>query len=419
MSCECNPLLVGEAGPQGPQGLSGIPGTNGVNGVNAYSTTTASFVQPAVSSSVGVVVDNNSWIGQGQILYIASTGYYQVTGIAGTTGLTLSLIQTDGVAVAATATSGRKVSPSGNIVSAASLPSLSVSGSSTFQQGISVNTSGADSDTSIRGDNDSNLVFVDASSDRVGIGTNSPTTKLDVSGSIRASGTSTMVVGAVVNDGQSSTGDFQVKGQTATNLLFADASADRIGINKAAPLNALFDIGGALNAETAVINPALATGNVFTVRGGSSTYRIHVVDNAVGIGTSTPSVVGVGVGETNMTVNGILNAVKLAVGSGTVATGLIRMNYGKYTVPAGGLTLTASAVTSQDVTVTGSQQGDFVIVGASGLNNDPSIEGVSIQAQVKSAGTVRVAFRNHTGGAIVLAATTTIQVLALGAQALP
>lgn len=418
MSCECNPLLVGEAGPQGPQGLSGVPGSNGINGVNAYSTTTASFVQPSVGGSVGVLVDNNSWIGQSQILYIAATGYYQVTGIAGTTGLTLSLLQTDGVSVGATASSARKVSPSGNVVSTASLPSLSVSGSSTFQQGISVNASGINSDTVVQGENDSSLIFVDASADRVGIGTNAPTTKLDVSGSLRASGTATMVAGAIVNDGQSSTGDFQIKGQTATNLLFADASVDRIGINKAAPLNALLDVGGAVNAETAVINPALATGNVFTVRGGSSTYRIHVVDDAVGIGTSVPSIVGVGAGQTNMTVNGVLNTVKLAVGSGTVASGIIRMNYGIYTFPAS-FNLNANTATGQDVAVTGSQQGDFILVGANGLNTNASIEGVTIHAQVTSAGTVRVSLRNHTGSTIVLSAGTTIQVLALGAQALP
>lgn len=418
MSCECDPLLVGEAGPQGPQGLTGIPGTNGTNGVNAYSTTTASFVQPSVSGSVGVLVDNNSWIGQGQILYIASTGYYQVTGIAGTTGLTLSLIQTDGVATAATASSGRKVSPSGNVTSAASLPSLTVSGSATFQQGISVNTSGANSDTSIAGDNDSSMFFVDASADRIGIGTNSPSSKLDVNGTFRVSGDSDLRGSVIVNQNQGVSGDFRVLGNTAANLIFADASADRVGINTSSP-NALLDISGALNAQTAVINPSLSTGTVFTVRGGSSAYRIHVVNDAVGIGTSTPSTVGVGSGETNLTVNGVLNAVKLAVGTGTVSAGLIRMNLGTYTIPAGGLTLTANAVTSQDVTVTGSQQGDFVLVGMNGLNTNTAVEGIGIQAHVTAAGTVRVALRNFTGSAVVLAATTTIRVLALGAQALP
>ena len=28
MSCDCNTLVVGEAGPQGPQGLAGSNGTN-------------------------------------------------------------------------------------------------------------------------------------------------------------------------------------------------------------------------------------------------------------------------------------------------------------------------------------------------------------------------------------------------------
>jgi len=46
------------------------------------------------------------------------------------------------------------------------------------------NESGADVDTRIEGDTDANLVFVDASTDRVGIGTATPASKLDVVGTI-------------------------------------------------------------------------------------------------------------------------------------------------------------------------------------------------------------------------------------------
>lgn len=49
----------------------------------------------------------------------------------------------------------------------------------------------ATADTRIEGDTDDNLVFVDASTDRVGIGNNAPTEKLDVTGNIKASGTIT------------------------------------------------------------------------------------------------------------------------------------------------------------------------------------------------------------------------------------
>jgi hypothetical protein len=48
--------------------------------------------------------------------------------------------------------------------------------------GVVVNEQGADADTRIEGDTDANLLFVDASTDRVGIGTNAPAQLLDVDG---------------------------------------------------------------------------------------------------------------------------------------------------------------------------------------------------------------------------------------------
>lgn len=51
---------------------------------------------------------------------------------------------------------------------------------------VVINDSGADNDTRIEGDTDANLVFVDASTDRVGIGTATPAEKLEVNGNIKA-----------------------------------------------------------------------------------------------------------------------------------------------------------------------------------------------------------------------------------------
>lgn len=64
---------------------------------------------------------------------------------------------------------------------------MSIGGLST--QGIVINELGRDKDTRIEGDTDQNLVFVDASTDRVGIGTATPSQKLDVVGNIAVSGT--------------------------------------------------------------------------------------------------------------------------------------------------------------------------------------------------------------------------------------
>jgi hypothetical protein len=60
--------------------------------------------------------------------------------------------------------------------------SLTVSSGSTLNGGVVINEPGADADTRIEGDTDANLFFADASTDRIGIGTGSPSTKLHVVG---------------------------------------------------------------------------------------------------------------------------------------------------------------------------------------------------------------------------------------------
>ena len=75
MSCAKQTNIVVTPGPTGP---AGADGTNGTNGTNAYTTTTAEFTVPAVSSTVTVSVVDTSWLGNGQTLYIEGSGYYDV-----------------------------------------------------------------------------------------------------------------------------------------------------------------------------------------------------------------------------------------------------------------------------------------------------------------------------------------------------
>ena len=53
---------------------------------------------------------------------------------------------------------------------------------------VIINESGGDQDTRIEGLNDNNLLYVDASTDRVGVGVATPTQKLDVNGDVAISG---------------------------------------------------------------------------------------------------------------------------------------------------------------------------------------------------------------------------------------
>jgi hypothetical protein len=70
--------------------------------------------------------------------------------------------------------------PVSGTIQADTIESYTASGRNTFTRGVIINESGADSDTRIEGDTDQNLFFVDASTDRVGIGTSTPSTKFEV-----------------------------------------------------------------------------------------------------------------------------------------------------------------------------------------------------------------------------------------------
>jgi hypothetical protein len=112
MSCDCNTLVIGEAGPQGPQGFGGIDGTDGTNGINAFTTLTASFTQPNVGSNITISVGDSAWIALGQNIYIAQAGYYQVIAIVSSTSITVELVNADLVASGSTVSSNRRISPS-------------------------------------------------------------------------------------------------------------------------------------------------------------------------------------------------------------------------------------------------------------------------------------------------------------------
>lgn len=108
----------------GPTGAAGSNGTNGADGVNAYTTLTAGFVMPAVSSTVVATVAVTSWMVIGQVLYVQTAGYMKVTAIGGATSVTLENLGYSGNAAPTTAiNSGNKVGPGGLIGATGANPS--------------------------------------------------------------------------------------------------------------------------------------------------------------------------------------------------------------------------------------------------------------------------------------------------------
>jgi hypothetical protein len=112
---------------------------------------------------------------------------------------------------------------------------------------VVINEAGADVDFRVEGDTDSNLLFVDASTDRVGVGTNTPAVKFDVSGAISATGaiTSGGTVQALSTVQSSSGADLTLNANGAnrdvflkvngTTLLTAQGSTSNVGIGTTSP----------------------------------------------------------------------------------------------------------------------------------------------------------------------------------------
>lgn len=95
---------------------------------------------------------------------------------------------------------------------------------------VVVNDTGVDFDFRVEGDTDANLLFVDAGADRVGVGTATPATKLDVSGTAQATAMQVpnYILSPQLYDEGTETGNF--------TLNLANGPAQQVTINAAGPL---------------------------------------------------------------------------------------------------------------------------------------------------------------------------------------
>jgi len=220
MSCDCNTLVIGEAGPQGPQGFGGIDGTNGTNGVSAFTTLTEPFIQPnefpLASNTATIAVGNSSWIALGQTIFIAQAGYYTVSAINSSTSITVSLADADQVAPGATVSSGRRVTTSATarLVNPYT-PSLD----------INVDYVALNPVFRVNGSNTLPLIQVDADLNKVGINV-SPIAggkTLTVGGSVEITG-DTLISSGVVQAPRFRTGTTATSGEL-TKILFFNRSA--------------------------------------------------------------------------------------------------------------------------------------------------------------------------------------------------
>jgi hypothetical protein len=103
---------VSAAGPAGAAGAAGTPGA----ALSAYDALSTAFTMPAAAANVTITIANTAWMATGQVIYIASAGYFQVASITSTTQVAVTNLNYPGNASAGgTIASGSKVSAGGLI----------------------------------------------------------------------------------------------------------------------------------------------------------------------------------------------------------------------------------------------------------------------------------------------------------------
>ena len=108
---------------------------------------------------------------------------------------------------------------------------LTVAGNTSLNGGTFIfNEAGADLDSRFEGNTATHLLFTDAGNDRVGINQASPSTTLDIVGSLKATGNIDFDGGTFTFNDAGADKDFRVEGDGDAYLFFTDAGNDRVGI---------------------------------------------------------------------------------------------------------------------------------------------------------------------------------------------
>jgi len=145
-----------------------------------------------------------------------------------------------------------------------------------------VNPNNTDSDFQFGSISTDYLLFGDAGTSRIGIGTPVPTGTLDIRG--------TASVSALVVNSNNTDSDFQFGSIGTDYLLFGDAGSNRVGINTSVPTGTL-DIFGTANVSSLVVNANNADSD-FQFGSTGTDYLLYgdASNNRIGIGTSVPTV---------------------------------------------------------------------------------------------------------------------------------
>ena len=113
---------------------------------------------------------------------------------------------------------------------------LDVAGAVSLDGGAFVfNNTGDDKNFTIKSDDDAVNFFSDGGEDRIGIGTGTPSTKLDVVGGIKATGNVEFDGGSFIFNNSQDDKDFRIESDGDANNFVSDGGTDRVGIGVLAP----------------------------------------------------------------------------------------------------------------------------------------------------------------------------------------
>lgn len=157
------------------------------NPVVTGTTIETSWANNTLSDVAAAMTDSLSRSGQGGMTaaFRAADGTSGLPGVAFTNETTTGFYRAGSadMRLSVTTTPVQQWLTSGTAITG----TLSASGNVSFDGGsFTFNEAGADKDARFEGDTDANLLFTDASTDRVGVGTNAPATKLTVRGATQS-----------------------------------------------------------------------------------------------------------------------------------------------------------------------------------------------------------------------------------------
>jgi hypothetical protein len=240
-----------------------LPVNQGGTGITSFGAGVATWLGTPTSANLAAAVTDET--GTGALVFATSPTL--VTPALGTpaSGVVTNLTGTASININGTV--------GATTPAAGAFTTLNTSGAVVF------NEAGANVDFRVEGDTNANLLFVDASADNVGIGTSSPTQKLDVNGNISLSGAGTGIrYLALLNETNTYAGNLNL--QAGGGSAAFGGGVSMYGHSHATYPGAVW-IGYSLGTSTGIIFGS--GGN------GVNSEAMRLNSTGLGIGTSAPA----------------------------------------------------------------------------------------------------------------------------------